>query len=376
MGKQSRQSKPATKRNPPSKPHRKQPDNFSEAEPRSQSSRTKKSLEVERGRPSRKTTSRLQPASQPSKKKDDIESLKKAAKPDSKQQPTRKQLKREKRNRKKEKADRYKKKRKHTLADKADRFSCYQKSVQCPEHDVDFFEQAYRDVNHRKPVSLREDFCGTFAVSCEWVTRGEDRSAVGVDLCGETLQWGRDHNLSSLTLDQQSRVRLLEQDVRVKNLPPVDVVAAQNFSFWIFQTRPEVITYLRAARENLKPGGIIVLDMMGGGECYREGNEDKKVIGKGKKKFNYYWKQVSFNPVNNNARFAISFRFRDGSKLENAFEYDWRFWTIPEIREMLVDAGFSSSRVYFENEQDDTIWESRDHAPSHSVWLAYIVAVR
>jgi hypothetical protein len=266
--------------------------------------------------------------------------------------------------------------RKLSLAEKADKFLCYQKSVQCPEHDASFFRQAYREINKKEPLSLREDFCGTFAVCCEWVAEDSKRTAVGVDLCAETLQWGREHNLSRLKPKQQDRIRLLEQDVRVKNLPPVDVLAAQNFSFWIFQTRSEVITYLRAARENLKPGGIIVLDMMGGADCYREGSEDKKVIGKGKKKFSYYWKQVSFNPANNHARFAISFRFRDGSKLQNAFEYEWRFWTIPEVREMLVEAGFVSTRVYFENEDDDSIWESREHAPSHPVWLAYIVAVR
>ena len=31
------------------------------------------------------------------------------------------------------------------MADKADKFKCYQKSVQTPEHEVEFFEQAYRD---------------------------------------------------------------------------------------------------------------------------------------------------------------------------------------------------------------------------------------
>ncbi len=269
-----------------------------------------------------------------------------------------------------------KQKSKRTLAEKADKHICYQKSVQCPEHDVSFFDQAYRDFNQKKPQSLREDFCGTFEVCCEWVRTRKNGTAVGVDLCAETLAWGREHNLSKLTPKQQDRIQLLEQDVRFENPPPVDVLAAQNFSFWIFKTRPEVVHYLRVARQNLKPGGIMVLDMMGGGDCYKEGNEDEKVIGKGKKKFSYFWKQVSFNPFNNDAKFSISFQFKDGSEIKNAFEYDWRFWTIPEVREMLAEAGFSDSVVYFENEEDDSIWERRDTAPSHPVWLAYIVAVR
>ena len=36
-------------------------------------------------------------------------------------------------------------KRKPTLADRADRFRCYQLSVQSPDHEVEFFEQVYKE---------------------------------------------------------------------------------------------------------------------------------------------------------------------------------------------------------------------------------------
>ena len=140
---------------------------------------------------------------------------------------------------------------KKTLAEKADKFLCYQKSVQSPDHEVELFEQAYRDVFKRKPYSLREDFCGTFAVCCSWVATSSKRTALGVDLCPETLQWGRGNNLAKLNDDQQKRVRLLEQDVRKLNRPRVDVLAAQNFSFWIFKTRSEVVAYFKAALRTL-----------------------------------------------------------------------------------------------------------------------------
>ena len=128
-------------------------------------------------------------------------------------------------------------KQKTSLADAADKFKCYQQSVQSPEHEVEFFEQAYKECYRRKPYSLREDFCGTFSICCHWVASHPKRTAVGVDLCRETLQWGREHNLANLTEPQQARIRLLEQDVRKRNRPAVDVLAAQNFSFWIFKTR-------------------------------------------------------------------------------------------------------------------------------------------
>ena len=75
------------------------------------------------------------------------------------------------------------KKSNRTFAEQADKFRCYQQSVQSPEHEIEFFEQAYRDEFKRKPYLLREDFCGTFAVCCEWVKANSRRTAIGVDLC-------------------------------------------------------------------------------------------------------------------------------------------------------------------------------------------------
>ena len=245
------------------------------------------------------------------------------------------------------------KSKKKTRADKADKYVCYQKSVQSPEHEVEFFDFAFKDFFGRRPSTLREDFCGTFAVCCEWVKAGQKRTAVGVDLDPEPLEWGRENNLAKLSKTQQSRVRLLQDDVRKSSRPQVDVLAAQNFSFWIFKTRAEVVEYFRVARANLAKEGIMVMDMMGGSECFVEDLVDKRTIKKGKNGFKYLWKQERFNPVNHDAEFSISFRFSDGSKLKRAFVYQWRFWSIPEVQEMLEEAGFSESHVYWEEVDDD-----------------------
>ncbi len=270
------------------------------------------------------------------------------------------------------------KKRKQTMAATADKFDLYQQSVQHADHEVDFFVKAFKEEFGRKPQSLREDFCGTFAVCCEWVKAGRNRTAVAVDLCPETLQWGRDNNLAPLKPSQKKRVKVLEQDVRKKNSPKSDVLAAQNFSFWIFKTREEVIKYFRVARSNLKKEGIMVMDMMGGGGCLVEGQTDKRTIVKGKKGFKYHWEQASYNPITADCSFYISFKFPDGSKLKHAFQYHWRFWTIPEVREMLKEAGFSASYVYWENEDDEDLdeWYRAAEAPSDECWIAYIVAVK
>ncbi len=269
---------------------------------------------------------------------------------------------------------------KNSLAATADKYLCYQESVQSPEHEVEFFDQAFKEEFGRKPKTLREDFCGTYSICCEWVKLGRSRTAIGVDLDPAPLEWGTANNFSKLNKQQQERITILEQDVRKRNRPRVDVLAAQNFSFWIFKTREEVIEYFCTARANMAEQSVLVMDMMGGGACYEEGKVDKRRIKKGKNGFRYFWEQESFNPVTSDCCFNISFKFNDGSKLKNAFTYRWRFWTIPEVREMLQEAGFSDSHVYFDKEDDDGEdtgeWVRMEEYPSHSSWIAYVVAVR
>jgi hypothetical protein len=130
--------------------------------------------------------------------------------------------------------------RKKGMAARADRHDLYQRSVQDVESEIDFVSETWSALRTRPARLLREDFCGTFAVCCSWVKSNPKRTAMGVDLCGETLAWGRENNLAKLDEEQQGRIRLVEQDVRKRNRPQVDVLAAQNFSFWIFKTRAEV----------------------------------------------------------------------------------------------------------------------------------------
>ena len=272
-----------------------------------------------------------------------------------------------------------KKQNKQPLADKADKFDCYQQSVQEPEHEIDIFDQAFREAYNRKALKLREDFCGTFAVCCYWVESDSKRSAWGVDLCEETLQWGKNNNLNKLKEKDSRRVTLMEQDVRERSTPQVDVLAAQNFSFWIFKTREEVLEYFKVAYANLAAEGVIVMDMMGGRDCYDSDLVDKRTIVKGKNGFKYHWEQAYFNPVNSHCKFYIHFKFADGSKIKKAFQYDWRFWTIPEVRELLMEAGFRDTVVYWEEDtedDEDATWSKVDEAPNDYSWLCYVVGIK
>ena len=58
---------------------------------------------------------------------------------------------------------------KFTLARKhADKHRLYQLAVQDPPFEVDFALKQYKKRRGRRPELLREDFCGTAAVACEW----------------------------------------------------------------------------------------------------------------------------------------------------------------------------------------------------------------
>jgi hypothetical protein len=268
-----------------------------------------------------------------------------------------------------------------TLADRADKYALYGLSVQEPANEAEFFTKTYKELNGRDPRILREDFCGTHAVCCEWVKLNADNVAYGIDLDPEPLAWGKANLQPGLTDDQRRRIALYEDDVRTAAEVKADVLAAQNFSFFLFKTRDAVRGYFAQALANLADDGIMVMDMMGGSECYEEDHQDIRTIEtdvKGFKKFKYIWEQKRFNPITADALFHIHFRFKDGSKLDKAFTYDWRFWTIPEVNELLLEAGFSDVTVYWEETDEDGEetgeFVPATEGPADPSWIAYIVA--
>ncbi len=134
------------------------------------------------------------------------------------------------------KGSRKKKKQKPTLADKADRHHLYELSVQYAPSEIEFVDDAYRSLRGRRAKLLREDFCGTANVCCEWVRQRKNNRAIGVDIDAEVLRWSRKNNLTKLSSSQLKRVDLLPQDVmKVKTEPP-DIISAMNFSYWLFST--------------------------------------------------------------------------------------------------------------------------------------------
>jgi SAM-dependent methyltransferase len=276
-----------------------------------------------------------------------------------------------------------KRKRKRREKPFTDKHALYESAVQCVEADVDFVERVYKKRNGKLPRDLREDFCGTAALACEWVRRDEGRRAWGLDLDGPTLAWGREHRLGAIG-DAAQRVHLAKADVLDCDAYPVDIAVAMNFSFCVFRERDDLLRYFRAVRRSLRPGGVFVLDIFGGEDAMGVSKEttpkpaEKQIDGRRVPAFKYVWEQAKFNPIDHEIVCHIHFRLRGGKTLRRAFTYHWRLWTLPELRDLLREAGFAGSDVYVEGwddeaDESDGVFRKRKRFENQAGWIAYVV---
>jgi hypothetical protein len=262
------------------------------------------------------------------------------------------------------------------LASEADRHHLYQESVQDTETEIDFIQETWEALRQRPAELLREDFCGTANTASEWVRRDAGHYAIGVDLDEEVLEWGELNNLSNLDDDQRSRIQLLHENVLHTDPGLADIVLAMNFSYYLFLTREELLEYFRCVHAGLMDDGILFLDAYGGYDAPREIEEKRECEG-----FTYIWEQASFNPIDASMTCHIHFEFPDRSRLDKAFSYHWRLWTLPEIRDLLIDAGFSDVTIYWEgtdeeNNEGNGIYEPADTGDADPGWVCYVVAQR
>ncbi len=256
----------------------------------------------------------------------------------------------------------------------ADRHLLYQRAVQDPASDVGFIDRLRKVAKLRPARSLREDFCGTALMCAEWARSRKDRLATGIDLHAPTQEWGRRHNIAPLGAAAE-RVELITRDVRRGAGRTFDVVAALNFSYCVFKSRREMLDWGRNVRGELAPGGMLVMDVHGGLETLETMEETTRHGG-----FTYVWDQRPADPISANAVRYIHFRFPDGTEMRRAFTYDWRIWTLPEIRDILAEVGFNQVETYWEgtaaNGSGNGVFRRVDRATEEASWIAYVVAWR
>jgi len=256
----------------------------------------------------------------------------------------------------------------------ADKHVLYQLSVQDATVEIDFIEGLFKKIRKRNAKSFLEHFCGSALLCSEWVRRNEQRTATGVDIDAKVLAWGKKNNVSPLG-DAADRVTLIRQDVRDPLPKKYEAVCALNFSYWVFRTREEMRNYFAHVRTLMARDGVFLLDAYGGWEGVEPKEERRRVKGG----FTYVWDQHVFDPIQHEVENHIHFEFRDGSKMKRAFSYYWRYWTLPELQELLREAGFSDVRVYWDRSDDKS--EDEDFRPTRRAqnqpgWLAYLVALR
>lgn len=238
-----------------------------------------------------------------------------------------------------------------------DRYDLYEACVQSPRHVVNFLRAAHG----QEPTVLREDFSGAAAVSRRWAAdgqkRGDDCRAIAIDLDPEAIEIAR-RKLGDVDLH---RMRLLAGDCVTD--PPeadagADVIFVGNFSIgYIFQ-RSDLVRYFRESLRRLRSGncgfggGIFVCDTYGGAGAFKLGAIQRRHSGPRGEVIHYLWRHESADPLTGIVENSISFRLeRDGvidEEFPSAFRYRWRLWSIAEVREALMEAGFVSSEVHVE----------------------------
>jgi hypothetical protein len=265
------------------------------------------------------------------------------------------------------------------MTDFADRHLLYQQSVQDVEAEIDFVEETWSELRQRPAVFLREDFCGTANTACEWINRDESHHAVGIDLDKEVLEWGRLYKLAELDEDQSERIELLNEDVLRSRPGLADIILAMNFSYFLFLTREGLRNYFANALDGLVSDGILFLDAYGGYEAPMVLTEPRECEDEDGNEFTYIWEQAAFNPIDSCMTCHIHFEFPDKSRMDKAFSYHWRLWTLPEIREILYEAGFSTVDIYWEGTDEEKNEGNGIYTPSEigdadPGWVCYIVA--
>lgn len=217
-----------------------------------------------------------------------------------------------------------------------DRFSLYELCAQAPARDA----RVLAAIHGRQARILGEDFCGTAALSRAWADLGPRNRAVAVDHDAGTLARASGH----------PRVGLIRADVRSVR-EPADVIAVLNFSIGEVHARRALVGYFRHVQKRLRRGGVFICDIYGGADSHLTGTVEQRAVGPGRERITYQWEQRTADPFTGRVVNAMHFVVRppmrgSARQFKDAFVYDWRLWSVPELREAMAEAGFAATEIY------------------------------
>jgi SAM-dependent methyltransferase len=274
------------------------------------------------------------------------------------------------------------------MARRPHKLDLYRLAVQHPLAEAAFIERAHRCGGGGRPLRvLKEDFAGGAALAATWVQLdAAHHRAVAVDSHGPTLRWGQRRAESELG-PSVSRVQFVHDDVVNVTTPRVDAIAALNFSVFIYHEPAALEGYFRAARTSLRAGGVLVVDAYGGPGAMQPMLQRRRVVPGAVAEpheavgpFEYQWEQRSYDAATNRVDNRIHFRV-GRQRYNNAFRYDWRLWTLPELCQTMLQAGFRQATIWCDRYDptsgiSDGIYRSTRTIPNRRDWVAYVVGAR
>ena len=217
-----------------------------------------------------------------------------------------------------------------------DKHDLYELCVQNPEALIPLLNA----IHGKQPLTLAEDFSGTSILSHQWVAQSDSHCANCVDLDQEALNKHGDHP------------RINKQLINVNDATdPADILFVGNFSVGYHHTRAELISYLKQAHTRLKAsGGTFLCDTYGGENAYTLGGVHRPTpMGDGRL-CRYTWEQRDADPLTGMVTDVIHFRIEHAGNIteeyDDAFTYHWRLWSVPELRDAMLEAGFTKVQCY------------------------------
>jgi hypothetical protein len=231
------------------------------------------------------------------------------------------------------------------------RYDLYELAVQAPAMEAAFL----RAVHGTEPETLGEDFCGPASVARAWCAMGERFDAVAVDKDPEPLEHAArraEQHDETHVVPISKRLKLKEIDVMAAR-DKCDVIAALNFALCELHQRRWLMTYLRTAAYRLRAGGVLVADVYAGPDSMAPGTTERHVPTDAGTLV-YRWEQRKADPLTARVENAIHFVLpgAGGKSSEksrtyaDAFVYHWRLWSVAELREAMLEAGFNRTEVY------------------------------
>jgi SAM-dependent methyltransferase len=226
------------------------------------------------------------------------------------------------------------------------RHDLYERCVQDPAALVPFLLALHGS----NPRVLAEDFCGSAALSREWLRKVPNAIAHATDIDPEMIAVARQRCSAS-------DLRLTCASVLHAPPTPADVIFAGNFSIGELHSRSDLLRYLALARQRLKPHAIFVCDTYGGESAFRLGAIQRIIplatnefdLGPAPSRIRYTWEHRAANPLSALVTNAIHFRVECNGEiihqLTDAFVYHWRIWSVPELVDALHQVGFSRVEI-------------------------------